>query len=146
LIRPAVLLHERFESTPILGKIKWPLLREHGISRVAGFLENNIFLENLIVIFVNNSPKGLTWPNVKKFNIYSQSLLRLPVPDLPLGHFPQDPCHEAVTDADSFRDSFGTDTMSHKNCDPQRHGLQPLWMTSGLPLFCVSTYPKHFTR
>ena len=68
LIRPAVFLHERFESTPILGKIKWRLLREHGISRFAGFLENKIFLETLIVIFVNSSPKGLTWPNMKEFD------------------------------------------------------------------------------
>ena len=68
LIRPAVFLHERFESTPILGKIKWRLLREHGISRFAGFLENEIILETLIVIFVNSSPKGLSWPNVKKFD------------------------------------------------------------------------------
>ena len=69
LIRPAVFLHERFESTPILGKIKWRLLREHGISRFAGFLENQIFLETLrIVIFVNSSPKGLSWPNMKKFD------------------------------------------------------------------------------
>ena len=68
LIRPAVFLHERFESTPILGKIKWRLLREHGISRFGGFLENQIFLETLIVIFVNSSPKGLTWPNMKKFD------------------------------------------------------------------------------
>ena len=68
LIRPAVFLHERFESTPILGKIKWRLLREHGISRFAGFLDNEIILETLIVIFVNSSPKGLSWPNVKKFD------------------------------------------------------------------------------
>ena len=66
-ILPAVFLHERFESTPILGKIKWRLLREHGISRFAGFLENEIILETLIVIFVNSSPKGLSWPNMKKF-------------------------------------------------------------------------------
>ena len=68
MIRPAVFLHERFESTPILGKIKWRLLREHGISRFAGFLENEIILETLIVIFVNSSPKGLSWPNMKKFD------------------------------------------------------------------------------
>ena len=67
LIRPAVFLHERFESTPILGKIK-RLLREHAISRFAGFLENEIVLETLIVIFVNSPPKGLSWPNVKKFD------------------------------------------------------------------------------
>ena len=58
----------RFESTPILGKIKWRLLREHGISRFTGFLENEIILETLIVIFVNSSPKGLSWPNMKKFD------------------------------------------------------------------------------
>ena len=68
LIRPAVFLHEWFKSTPILGKIKWRLLREHGISRFAGFIENKIFLETLIVIFVNSSPKGLPWPNMKKFD------------------------------------------------------------------------------
>jgi len=67
-IRPAVFLHERFESKPILGKIKWRLLREHGISRFAGFLENEITLETLIVIFANSSPKSLSWPNLKKFD------------------------------------------------------------------------------
>jgi len=74
LIRPAVFLHERFESTPILGKIKWRFLREHGISRFAGCLEKKIFLETLKVIFVNSSPKGLTWPNMKGFDFSVLSL------------------------------------------------------------------------
>ena len=93
LIRPAVFLHERFESTPILGKIKWRLLREHGISRFAGFLENEIIWETLIVIFVNSSPKGLSWPNMKKFDSlvltlnsrYLQSAAHLIPITIPLG-------------------------------------------------------------
>ena len=56
-----------------------------GISRFAGFLQNEIILETLIVIFVNNSSKGFSWPNngrnfIFRFwrrilDIYSQPLL-----------------------------------------------------------------------
>ena len=55
------------------------------ISLFGGFLENENFLETLIVIFENVSPKGFSWLKMKYFeisfwrqilDIYRQPLLR----------------------------------------------------------------------
>ena len=69
MLRWRVYFNQRLEKLLICSNFLWRLRRWHEISRFAQFLQKEIFLETLIVVFENVLPKGFFWPSMKNFEI-----------------------------------------------------------------------------